>query len=122
MTQRGSGLTNRHAIQQPADCLALGCIVEQRGCTMRIDVINVGRGNLRALKSSRHRLSRSDARWFRLRDMKVVGGNTVTDDFGEDRSPALASEVEIFQGQDCSTFTEHHTRPMAIKRPAFLWC
>ena len=65
---------------------------------MCIDVIDLGRGDLRALESSLHCLSRSDARWLRLCNVKVVGGNPVTDDFGENRRPALASEVEIFQG------------------------
>jgi hypothetical protein len=52
--------------------------------------------------------------------MKVVGGNAVTDDFGENRRTALASEVEIFQGQHRGAFTENHARSMAIKRAAFL--
>ena len=94
--------------------------LKDRGCTMRIDVINVGRRDMRAFESSLHCLSRSDARWLRLRDVKVVGGNAVTDDFGENRRTTLASKVEIFQGQNRGAFTEHHTRPMAIKRPAFL--
>ena len=93
------GRAQRHTIEQGADCLAFGCIVESRGLTMRIDVINLGGGNLRALKSPLHCLSRSDARWLRLCDVKVVCGNTVTDDFRENRRTALASEVEIFQGR-----------------------
>src|SRR4029450_5828876 len=103
-----------------ADCLALGRIIEGRGRSMRIYVIDVGLGNMRALESPLHCLSRSDAGWLRLCDVKVVGGNSVTDDFGEKRRSALASEVEVFQGQNRGAFTEHHTRPMAIKRTAFL--
>ena len=94
--------------------------LKHRGCSMRVDVIDVGRGDVRALKSPLHCLSRSDAGWLRLCDVKVVGGNTVADDFRENRRTALASEVEIFQGQNRSTFTEHHARPMPIKRAAFL--
>src|SRR5262249_1896646 len=86
---------------------------------MRINVININRGDMRALKSPLHCLSRSDAGWLRLGDVKIVGGNAVTDDFGENRCAALASEVEIFQSQNRGAFTEHHTRAMPIKRAAF---
>src|SRR6188472_3044433 len=87
---------------------------------MRINVINIGCGDVRALKSSLHCLSRSDARWLRLRDVKVVCGNAVTDNFGENRRAARPSGVKVFQGQNSCTFSKHHTRSMPIKRAAFL--
>ena len=61
---------------------------------MRINVINVGRRDVRALERPLHCLSRSDPRWLRLCDVKVIGGNTVTDDLGKNRRAALASKVE----------------------------
>src|SRR5215472_5507218 len=114
MTHHAFSRAYRHAIKQGADCLALRCVIEHRGCSMRINVIDVGRGNLSALERLLHRLPRSDAGWLRLCDVKVVGGNAVTDDFGENMRAALASEAEIFQGQNRSAFAKHHARPMPI--------
>ena len=87
---------------------------------MRIDVIDAGRGDVRALQSSLHRLSRTAAGGLRLCDVKIVRGNAIANDFRKHRRAPASRQLEIFHRQNRSTFAQHHTRSMLVKRAAFL--
>jgi hypothetical protein len=87
---------------------------------MCIDVINFVCRSLRAPESSLHRLSRSDSRGVRLRDVKIIRGNPVADNFCEDRRTPLSSKLKIFQRENGGTFPQHHAGPISIKRAALL--
>ena len=110
MTHHALGRTHRHAIKQLADRLPFGCIIKYRGRSVCVDVIDFVCRNLRALESSFHGLSRPNTGRIRLRDVKIIRGNPVADNFGQDLRAPLSSKLKIFQRENGCTFSQSPCR------------
>src|ERR1044071_5848085 len=76
--------------------------------------------NIVAVPCSLHRLSWPDPGGVRLRDVKIIRGNSIADNFCQDRRVTLSGELQIFQGENSCPFAQNHSGAMSIKRTAFL--
>src|ERR1700756_270685 len=97
MTHHALGRAHWNAIKQRTDRLPLGRVIEYRGCPVCVDVIDFARRNLRTVKSSLHSLPRSETGRIRLRDVKIIRGNPVADNFCQDGRVTLSSVLQLYQ-------------------------
>ena len=74
------------------------------------------------MKSSFHRLSRSDTGGIRLCHVKIIRGNTVADYFRENGRAAFPSDIEIFQRQNRCALSEDHAGAISVEWAAFFCC
>ena len=104
--------------QEGPDRLSFRGVVEHRGGAVGVDVVDVGGREIRALKA-RPSPGALRCRMVRLGDVKVVGGEPVTDDFREKARRARR------RGRDSPTpepprLAQNHAGALAIERAAFL--
>src|SRR5215216_2592526 len=105
----------RYAVKQLRDCFAFGSVIKGRRCSMSVDVVDFLCRDASALESALHRQPWSDSRRIWLRDVEIIRRNAVADNFCQDRRATLLRQLQIFQSQESSPFSKHHTVSIAIK-------
>src|SRR5438309_4167730 len=88
------------------------------GCAVSIDIVNLVRLNTGVPDGIRHHSNRAVSVFRRLGDMKRVTRHSVTNDFGVNLRPSLASMPELFENQDARAFTDNESVALGVERAA----
>ena len=89
---------------------------------MGVYVIDLAGLDSGTLERALHRPARADPGRIGLGQVKIVGRNSVTNDFCQNRRAAVPGRFEIFQGKDRRAFAENQASALAIEGPATFRC
>src|SRR4029453_7543539 len=101
------------------DRFPLGGVIENGGSAVCINVADLVGPQFRPPQRLLHPATRTASVWIWLRQMMIIGGNSVANYFAKDFCAAAAGGFEFLQREQGRAFPQHHARSIAIEGSTF---